>query len=135
MNQCDGCRRGLPVENGVHRGPGEGGTGDLQACTADRYPPDSVDKLIDQLRESLDRRCLADQEELTVDEYERHLHEQLAALQREYQERAKPIIDQLVSIKMLRPPEPIFVSQTDLPKAVLEQILAWSAPNTAEGAR
>ena len=68
-----------------------------------------------------------------MDEYERHLHDQLVALQREYQERAKPIIDQLVRIKMLRPPEPIFFSQTDLPKAVLEQIQAWSAPNTSEG--
>jgi hypothetical protein len=37
MNQCDGCRRGLPVENGVHRGPGGFWAGDVQACTKDRY--------------------------------------------------------------------------------------------------
>jgi hypothetical protein len=33
LNQCDGCARGLPVENGIHRGKGY----DLIACTADRY--------------------------------------------------------------------------------------------------
>lgn len=34
-NQCDGCRRKLPVdEHGLHRGPT---TWDVIACTADRY--------------------------------------------------------------------------------------------------
>lgn len=33
LNQCDGCRRGLPIVNGIHRGPGY----DLIGCTADRY--------------------------------------------------------------------------------------------------
>jgi hypothetical protein len=33
LNQCDGCARGLPIENGIHRGKGY----DLIACTADRY--------------------------------------------------------------------------------------------------
>ena len=33
MNQCDGCRRGLPIDNGIHRGEGY----DMIACTRDRY--------------------------------------------------------------------------------------------------
>jgi hypothetical protein len=33
LNQCDGCARGLPMENGIHRGEGY----DLIGCTADRY--------------------------------------------------------------------------------------------------
>ena len=32
MNQCDGCRRGIPVENGIH----PDGHGSM-ACTKDRY--------------------------------------------------------------------------------------------------
>jgi hypothetical protein len=40
VNQCDGCRRGLPVTNGVHRGQGGFWAGDMQSCTADRYGPD-----------------------------------------------------------------------------------------------
>lgn len=34
INQCDGCRRRLPLVNGIHREPG-GGMG--IGCTADRY--------------------------------------------------------------------------------------------------
>lgn len=34
MNQCDGCRRGLPIERGLHRLPS--GLPDM-ACTADLY--------------------------------------------------------------------------------------------------
>lgn len=38
VNQCDGCRRGIPVnENGVHVGPAGFRGGDFMACTADRY--------------------------------------------------------------------------------------------------
>lgn len=33
MNQCDGCRRGLPLENGIHRGEGY----DLIGCTRELY--------------------------------------------------------------------------------------------------
>lgn len=33
LNQCDGCSRGLPVIDGVHRGKGY----DMIACTKDRY--------------------------------------------------------------------------------------------------
>jgi hypothetical protein len=34
LNQCDGCRRGLPLNaSGIHRGEGY----DLIGCTADRY--------------------------------------------------------------------------------------------------
>lgn len=37
-NQCDGCRRGLPVdEHGMHRGPGGFWAGDLQFCTMALY--------------------------------------------------------------------------------------------------
>lgn len=32
-NQCDGCRRGLPVVDGIHRGEPY----DLQSCTKHRY--------------------------------------------------------------------------------------------------
>lgn len=32
-NQCDGCVRGLPLVDGVHRGDGY----DFICCTADRY--------------------------------------------------------------------------------------------------
>ena len=34
MNQCDGCARGLPVKNGIHRGEGW----DAIGCTKSRYP-------------------------------------------------------------------------------------------------
>lgn len=33
MNQCDGCRRGLPLHNGIH----QGGEGDLIGCTKYLY--------------------------------------------------------------------------------------------------
>ena len=35
VNQCDGCRRGLPLVEGIHKGEGY----DFIACTADRYAP------------------------------------------------------------------------------------------------
>jgi hypothetical protein len=34
LNQCDGCRRGIPNINGIHRGDS---VFDMIACTADRY--------------------------------------------------------------------------------------------------
>jgi hypothetical protein len=34
MNQCDGCRRGLPVKNGIHRGAGW----DAIGCSKSLYP-------------------------------------------------------------------------------------------------
>jgi len=37
MNQCDGCRRGLPVVDGVHQGTGY----DMIGCTAKLYTGDS----------------------------------------------------------------------------------------------
>ena len=33
INQCDGCRRGLPIVDGLHKGPGY----DMIACTKGRY--------------------------------------------------------------------------------------------------
>jgi hypothetical protein len=37
-NQCDGCRLGLPVENGIHVVIGSGGYTDYyMGCTKDRY--------------------------------------------------------------------------------------------------
>lgn len=37
INQCDGCRRGLPVNaHNIHEGEGFW-AGDMQACTKDRY--------------------------------------------------------------------------------------------------
>ena len=38
MNQCDGCRRGLPVENGIHIVPGKKGWERLyMVCEKNRY--------------------------------------------------------------------------------------------------
>jgi hypothetical protein len=38
INQCDGCRRGIPVnEEGMHVGEGGFWGGDVQGCTANRY--------------------------------------------------------------------------------------------------
>jgi hypothetical protein len=34
FNQCDGCRRGMPVADGIHRGAS---IWDVIGCTADRY--------------------------------------------------------------------------------------------------
>lgn len=36
-NQCDGCQSGWPTRDGVHMVIG-GYPGELQSCTADRYP-------------------------------------------------------------------------------------------------
>lgn len=33
MNQCDGCRRGLPIKDGIHSGGGY----DKICCTKNRY--------------------------------------------------------------------------------------------------
>ena len=33
LNQCDGCRRGMPLKDGLHRAPGY----DFIGCTAERY--------------------------------------------------------------------------------------------------
>lgn len=35
-NQCDGCARGLPIHNGIHRGDGY----DMIGCTKDLYIPE-----------------------------------------------------------------------------------------------
>ncbi len=41
INQCDGCRRGVPVnERGLHVGPGGFWSGDVQGCTAHLYLPE-----------------------------------------------------------------------------------------------
>lgn len=65
-------------------------------------------------------------------EYEQHLREQLVALQREYQERAKPIIDQLVRLESLKPPPPIFIDKdVILSQATIEQIQRWCSPDSA----
>jgi hypothetical protein len=34
INQCDGCRRRLPIKNGIHKGDGDY---DMIACTKARY--------------------------------------------------------------------------------------------------
>lgn len=46
-----------------------------------------------------------------VEGEDRYLRAQLARLQREYQAAAKPFIDRLVAIEMLRPPPPIFITK------------------------
>ena len=35
INQCDGCMRGLPIVDGLHRNPD--GSYDMIGCTKDRY--------------------------------------------------------------------------------------------------
>lgn len=45
-NQCDGCRRGLPLKDGIHRGGGF----DMIACTAERYH-DYTQEELDEFRE------------------------------------------------------------------------------------
>ena len=40
MNQCDGCRRGLPLKDGFHQGEGW----DAIGCTADRYGDSDMSK-------------------------------------------------------------------------------------------
>lgn len=43
MNQCDGCRRGIPVENGKHYLIGIGNyLGEIMLCTKHRYTPSFV---------------------------------------------------------------------------------------------
>jgi hypothetical protein len=37
LNQCDGCRAGIPVENGMHAMGIPGGYADKMMCTASRY--------------------------------------------------------------------------------------------------
>lgn len=44
------------------------------------------------------------------DELEKHLYIELARLHREYQTKAKPIIDKLVEIQATRPPELIILA-------------------------
>ncbi|MNC79096.1 hypothetical protein D3C75_1314750 [compost metagenome] len=39
-NQCDGCRAGIPLINGMHRMGKPGGYPDLMACTSKRYDYD-----------------------------------------------------------------------------------------------
>ena len=37
LNQCDGCRAGIPAENGMHAMGIPGGYADKMMCTASRY--------------------------------------------------------------------------------------------------
>lgn len=53
INQCDGCRRGLPLRGGIHRGEGY----DLIACTADRYDDITFGDRGIAINESSDRIC------------------------------------------------------------------------------
>ncbi len=50
--------------------------------------------------------------------------QQLADLQREYQERAKPIIDRLVELESLKPPKPFYITR--------EQAEAWGMTITTK---
>ena len=45
-----------------------------------------------------------------LDEMERQAKMELAALRRHYMEEAKPIIDRLVRIEAMRPPQPFFIN-------------------------
>lgn len=46
-----------------------------------------------------------------MDEAERQVREQLAQLQREYQERARHLVETLVWLEMMKPPPPIFITR------------------------
>lgn len=63
---------------------------------------------------------------------ERELRERLAALLREYQERAKPIIEELAHIESLKPPKAIFIQTSYLSPAMLEEVMRCQLPKLTE---
>ena len=54
MNQCDGCRRGLPVINGRHDLTGTTGSypGEQMGCTAHLYQPNTTNQHGEWLKHS-----------------------------------------------------------------------------------
>lgn len=54
MNQCDGCRAGVPLKDGKHRMGKPGGYADWMICTKDRYG--SFQKTIDDARKEVRKR-------------------------------------------------------------------------------
>ncbi len=62
---------------------------------------------------------------MSLDAEERYLQETLAALQESYAKAAKPYLDRLVAIQMMRPPEPMLVT--------VEQARALGLPIRASG--
>lgn len=78
MNQCDGCRSGWPVENGIHKAP-SGRWHDNIGCTADRYRPVNLDAHRPHINEW--QRC--------VDCGNRQVSTRLADVKREWWECTK----------------------------------------------
>ena len=57
-----------------------------------------------------------------LDDEERQLRSRLAALHREYLERAEPITHRLAQIAAMRPPMPIIVEAASLPQCVKDML-------------
>ncbi|WP_443700176.1 hypothetical protein [Pseudomonas sp.] len=57
-----------------------------------------------------------------LDEYESRNKMQLAEMQKEFQMRAKPLIDTLVRIERMRPPRPIVIDVSMIDPDMLAQL-------------
>lgn len=57
QNQCDGCRRGLPIIRGIHQDPKAKHYHDkmFMYCTAERYPPSREQQLATMLEKATTR--------------------------------------------------------------------------------
>ena len=56
-------------------------------------------------------------------EYENLLKQQLADLQRDYFERAKPIIDRLVELESMKPVPPLVIFTNQIPEHLKQLIM------------
>jgi hypothetical protein len=56
MNQCDGCCRGLPLSNGIHRGEGY----DLIGCAAHLYATAVYEALDERAKKRTSQENVAD---------------------------------------------------------------------------
>lgn len=53
---------------------------------------------------------------------EEYLRERLVDLQRKYQAEAKPFVDRLVELELMKPPAPIFIDAANLPQYIIDQL-------------
>lgn len=60
--------------------------------------------------------------EESINDLESYLKGQLAEMQREYRQRAEPIIRQLCKIESMRPPRPIVIDASMIDPAILAEI-------------
>lgn len=80
-NQCDGCLRGIPVVNNVHKNTNSDNPWDIQYCTKNRYDSkDDCGKIVDQCGKceacyiAMDQAAQAESEEQAEDANERALY-------------------------------------------------------------